>query len=145
LAWPFTKKDSEKPLEDRVCIPEGRRIINEKEAQKRILEDEKKAKQQQMLKELTKKEFPTFTDNKPRFFIEGVFAVSGTLMLKGTVVSGKITKTSKLKIRKKAFKVRDIQLGGRSVGSIGTGQKGAVFFDKAKGLYLRTEEIVNLV
>ncbi|MDD5148505.1 MAG: hypothetical protein PHH08_03505 [Candidatus ainarchaeum sp.] len=142
MVWPFTKKDSK---QEKVCIPEARRALNEHEAMLKKREEEAKAQLSLIQEDLKKRELPVFTDTKPRLFIEGVFAVSSTLMLKGTVLSGKITKTSKLKIRKKLFKVKDLQLKGKSTGSLIGGQKGAIFFEKAKGLYLRQGDIISFM
>jgi selenocysteine-specific translation elongation factor len=144
MVWPFSKNGSEKQKE-KICIPDARKILNEHEAMLKKTETEQKAKEQQMLDGLKKREFPVFTDSKPRLCIEGVFAVSTTLMLKGTVVSGKITKTSKLKIKNKIFKVKDLQLKGKSTGALATGQRGAIFFEKAKGLYLRQGDVLSFV
>ncbi|MDD5163608.1 MAG: hypothetical protein PHD95_05375 [Candidatus ainarchaeum sp.] len=141
MVWPFSKNKSEK--QEKVCIPEARKAIDEEEARLKKIENEQKTKEQQMQENLKKIELPVFTDSKPRLFIEGVFAVSSTLMLKGTVVSGKITKTSKLKIKKKIFKVKDLQLKGKNTGALLAGQRGAIFFEKAKGLYLRQGDIIS--
>ena len=140
MVWPFSKKTGKN---EKVCVPEARRIIEETEAEMRKTEEEKKAAGQMLLEKEKKRELPVFTDAKPRLFIEGVFAVSTTLMLKGTVVSGKITKTNKLKIKSKLFKVKDLQLNGKSTGALVSGQSGAIFFEKAKGLYIRTGDTIS--
>jgi hypothetical protein len=140
--WDFGKKQ---PDPEKVCIPEARQKIEKEEAEKKRAEEERKALELARIKSTLPPEMPTFNDNKPRLYIEGIFSVVDTLMVKGTVASGKITKQNKIKIKKKIFKVKDLQFKGRSVGSITMGQKGAVFFDKAKGLSFKTEDIITFI
>lgn len=138
--WPFGSTEKK---QKEVCIPEARRIIDEKEVAKQMLEEEKKQREQLQKQKLEEQQLPTFHDDKPRIFVEEVFSVSDTLMIKGTVVSGRITKRSKVKINKKTFSVKDLQLKRKSVGSLTFGQTGAVFFNKAKGLYVKTKQVIQ--
>ncbi len=117
-----------------VCIPEARRRIMEKEAAERQREAKIAENEQERAKAIA---LPEFFDEKPRMTVEGIFAVVDTLMVKGTVASGRIQKGLHVKIGKKKFRVKDLQFEGRSVPHLLRGQSGAVFFDKAKGLTLK--------
>jgi hypothetical protein len=133
--------EKEKKLsEPRVCIPEAQRKKIEREARLKRLEKTEKQKIEKIIKE---EELPEFEDEKPRFLAEGIFAVIDTMMVKGTVVSGKIKKGTTIIVDKKKFKVKDLQFEGRSVPHLLTYQKGAIFFDKAKGLGLKAGKILE--
>ena len=123
-----------------VCIPEARRkIMEQEEREKRIEEGKASAEHQQVRRVVV----PSFRDEKPRMVVEGIFAVIDTLMVKGTVASGKIQKRQHIKIGKKKFVVKDLQFEGRSAPRLLEGQSGAVFFDKAKGLTLKAGTVLE--
>ena len=123
-----------------VCIPEARQKILLEEAQQKQQEEKKQVLIEQKAKE---QELPWFTDEKPRFVVEGIFAVIDTLMVKGRVASGKIEKGMVFTSGKKKFKVKDMQFEGRSTPHLLQGQQGAIFFNKAKGLTLKAGKILQ--
>lgn len=132
-------KTQKRPKE--VCIPEARKKIIQEEAEQKLQEERKKKRAERVIETIEEQELPVFEDSQPRFLIEGLFAVAETLMLNGTVVSGKITKSSKLKSNESEYPVKDIQFQGKTVGTLVTGQHGAIFFEKARGLYFKKGDI----
>ncbi|GEM_PF-1633170 len=125
--------------EPKVCIPEARKKIIENEA----IQQKQEEKKQELLEQKKEEELPWFTDEKPRFMVEGIFAVIDTLMLKGRVASGKIQKGMVLAVAKKKFKIKDLQFEGRSVPHLLQGQTGAIFFNKAKGLTFKAGKMLE--
>lgn len=122
-----------------VCIPEHAKKKVEAEELKRIEEEEQYAKELE-LSEKRKK----YSGDIPRFEIEGIYGISETYMLKGTVLSGTIVKGSKVPLGKRIAKVKDILFEGRSTKEISAGQRGALFIGKMKGMLVREGDVLEL-
>lgn len=139
--WSWGKKEY-KPKD--ICIPDARKKASQEKVQKKRVQEQKNKRLNRLL-EITEPidaGIPDFSDSKPRLQVDGLFVVGNTFMLKGTVVSGKIAKSNKLKTRTDSLKVKDIQFHGKSVGSLRSGQKGAVFFEKAAGINFRSGDVI---
>ncbi len=119
-----------------VCIPDHAKQRVEEEEHQRVLEEEKKAVEEKRLKYTS--------DEIPRFEVESVFGISENYMIKGYVLSGKIVKGTKVPVGKKSARVKDLQYEGRAVKELNTGQRGAIFIGKAKGVLLREGDIIEL-
>jgi len=139
----FLKKKSRKRSLG-VCIPEHAaekiEMHLEEEAQKERELREAEARDEYEIPMLEQQEFG---NGGTRFEVDGIFQFQGSLMLKGKVLSGTITKKSKALIGKEKIGIESMQLGTKEVELLQKREEGALHLKKAKGMVLKGGDILE--
>lgn len=92
---------------------------------------------------IEEKPVETKKSSKSQFYVTGVYAVGGEVMLSGYSKSGVIKKKMKAKISDKESTVHDIKIGTESVKELPEKTSGTIFL-KGKNLYtVRTEDVLE--
>jgi hypothetical protein len=90
-----------------------------------------------------KKQTIVYAGDTPEFEIEGVFAVGGIGMIKGTVLHGRIKPKSKIIYNKKKYVIKEIRNGSSVVSALLEGDSGTLFLGDVKKLPFKNGEIVR--
>jgi len=77
------------------------------------------------------------------FEVSGYYEVWGSAMLKGTLLSGRITSKNKIVLGDREIKIKELQFNSRKVKALEEGDSGAVFL-KAKGLRIEAGQVLDI-
>ncbi len=127
-----------------VCIPEHaaekieRQLEEEAQNEKELRETEAEDEY-----EIPMLEQHEFGNGRTKFEVEGIFQFHGSLMVKGKVLSGTITKKSKALIGKDKIGIESMQLGTKEVELLQKREEGALHLKKAKGMVLKGGDILE--
>ncbi len=94
------------------------------------------------IKEIEKEKKKQSVENNA-FEVSGYYEVWGNAMLKGTLLSGRITSKNKIVVDGKEIKIKEIQFNGRKAKALQEGETGALFLN-AKGLRIEAGQVIEI-
>ncbi len=135
-----------------VCIPEHASKKIEAKLKKEVAEAEavKKAAEIAEKDKLIEKDTPLIEavpeepNGSALFEIDGVFQFQESLMVRGKVLRGTITRKSKAVIGRCKIGIDSLQLGTKEVELLQRRENGALHLKQSKGLFLRGGDVIEL-